>query len=87
MGATFKTSRGKIYVEIEEELDVADCLNEIGLPLVINHFDHSEILEALPYNLVIEKAKELHTFTIEEMLENYSLSELKEVVARELINR
>lgn len=87
MGTTFKTVSGKIYVETEDQLDVSDCLNEIGLPLVINHFDHLDILEALPDNLIIERAKELHTFTIEEMLENYSLSELKQVVAQELLSR
>jgi hypothetical protein len=87
MGTTFKTVSGKIYVETEEELDVSDCLNEIGLVNVMNHFDHSEILEGLPYSLIIEKAKELHTFTVEEMLENYSLSELKTIVAQELLSR
>ena len=87
MGATFKTISGKIYVETEDQLDVSDCLNEIGLPLVLNHFDHTDILEALPDNLIINRAKELHTFTIEEMLENYSLSELKQVVAQELLSR
>lgn len=87
MGIIFKKYKEKLYIEMEQEIDPSDILSELSLDDVLNQFDHSEILDAIADKLIVEKAKEIHTFTVKEMLENYSLSELKEVVAKELLSR
>lgn len=86
MGASFKKSGGKFYVESEEEIDIGDVLGEIELDIIMNHFDHSEILEQINDKTIVDYVIDNQLLSTSQCVDAVDdMDELRVAVARKIV--
>ena len=87
MSLTLKTIGGKFYVETEEEITIADVLDEIGPESILNNIEDDDIFEHLGVDKIKRYCIENILLDAEESIRAcYEVNEIRIELAKHYIN-